>query len=82
MNRKKGSRIISAIASGIIVAAALVGIAPPAHAQGVTTGLIAGVVADAQGAVVPGATVTAVHEPSGTSYEAVSRRMGVSRFPA
>src|SRR5882672_3912346 len=80
MNRTNGSRIIS-IASGIIVVAALVGIAPSAHAQGVTTGLIAGVVADAQGAVVPGATVTAIHEPSGTSYEGVSQADGRFTLP-
>ena len=57
------------------VLAAVIG-APLAHAQGVTTGAIAGVVADAQGAVVPGATVTAVHQPSGTSYEAVTQADG------
>jgi hypothetical protein len=47
-----------------------------AAAQGVTTGSVAGVVNDAQGAVVPGATVTAIHEPSGTSYEAVTQADG------
>src|SRR5215203_2263619 len=47
-----------------------------AAAQGVTTGSIAGVVSDAQGAVVPGASVTAIHEPSGTSYEAVTQADG------
>src|SRR5215467_4436051 len=60
-----------------VVALVFVGItAPFAHGQGVTTGSIAGVVADAQGAVVPGATVTAVHQPSGTSYEAVTQADG------
>jgi len=49
-----------------------------AAAQGVTTGSMGGIVTDAQGAVVPGATVTAVHEPSGTSYEAVTQ--GDGRF--
>jgi hypothetical protein len=50
--------------------------AASAAAQGVTTGSIAGVVSDAQGAVVPGASVTAIHEPSGTSYEAVTQADG------
>ena len=45
-----------------------------AQAQGVTTGQIAGVVNDAQGLAIPGASVIAVHEPSGTTYEAVTRR--------
>ena len=49
-----------------------------ADAQGVTTGAISGVVKDAQGAVIPGATVLAVHVPSGTTYEAVTQ--GDGRF--
>ena len=44
----------------------------PAAAQTVTTGSIAGTVSDSQGGVLPGATVTAVHVPTGTSYEAVT----------
>ena len=47
-----------------------------ADAQGVTTGAISGVVKDAQGAVIPGATVLAVHQPSGTTYEAVTQADG------
>jgi hypothetical protein len=53
-----------------------------AAAQGVTTGSMAGVVSDAQGAVVPGATVTAIHEPSGTSYEAITQADGRFFIPA
>jgi carboxypeptidase family protein len=45
-------------------------------AQGVTTSGLTGVVKDSQGAVVPGANVKAVHEPSGTIYEAVSQTDG------
>ena len=44
----------------------------PASAQTVTTGDIAGTITDAQGGVLPGATVTAVHSDTGTSYEAVT----------
>jgi hypothetical protein len=49
-----------------------------AHAQGVTTGSITGTVTDPQHQPVPAATVIAVHEPSGTRYEAISR--GDGRF--
>ena len=48
----------------------------PAAAQTVTTGSIAGAVTDAQGGVLPGATVQAVHTPTGTSYEAVTDSEG------
>jgi len=47
-----------------------------ASAQGVTTGTLSGVVIDAQKQPVAGAGVLAVHEPSGTSYEGVTREDG------
>jgi hypothetical protein len=43
--------------------------ASPGYAQNVTTGTITGVIRDAQGGVLPGATVTATHTPTGTVYE-------------
>jgi hypothetical protein len=46
--------------------------AAPLAAQTVTTGNISGVVTDAQGGVLPGATVAATHTDTGTSYEAVT----------
>jgi hypothetical protein len=50
--------------------------ATPAMAQTITTGTISGTVVDAQGGVLPGATVVAVHTPTGTSYEAVTQADG------
>ena len=50
-----------------------------AHAQGVTTGSISGIVVDAQKAAVPGVTIVATHEPSGTRYEATTRADGIGR---
>jgi hypothetical protein len=72
MKHLKGSRYAYAIAALLALAA----LPRPAAAQGVTTGALAGVVSDAQGAVIPGATVTAVHVPSGTTYQTVSQSDG------
>jgi hypothetical protein len=47
-----------------------------AAAQGVTTGSLAGIVRDAQEQPVSGATVLALHVPSGTTYEATTRPDG------
>jgi hypothetical protein len=61
-------------AIGIVLA--LVAGARVASAQGVTTASMAGVVRDAQGAVIPGVGIVALHQPSGTTYESVSRSDG------
>ncbi|MPZ16795.1 MAG: TonB-dependent receptor plug domain-containing protein [Luteitalea sp.] len=47
-----------------------------AAAQNVTTGAVSGIVVDEQQAVLPGATVVAVHEPTGTTYETVTLEDG------
>ena len=54
--------------------------AAPAYAQ-VTTSNITGVVLDAQQRPVPGATVTAVHDPSGTTYTATTNTDGRFMIP-
>src|SRR5688572_11130246 len=51
------------------------------YAQGVTTGAISGIVTDAQQEPVAGASVIAIHEPSGTTYEAVTRADGRFSMP-
>src|SRR5262249_40168163 len=54
---------------------------PSAGAQGVTTASVTGLVKDASGGVIPGASVTAVHEPSGTSYDTVTQSDGRFTIP-
>ena len=61
------------LALALVASCALSWSAAPAWAQGVTTGAITGTVVDAQQLPVPGASVVAVHEPSGTTYEAVTQ---------
>jgi Carboxypeptidase regulatory-like domain len=50
-------------------------------AQGVTTGSLTGVVKDAQEKPVAGATVLALHVPSGTTYESTTRPDGRYSIP-
>lgn len=52
--------------------------ARPAVAQTITTGTISGSVVDPQGGALPGASVVAVHTPTGTVYEAITQ--GDGRF--
>ncbi len=57
------------------------GFAAGVAAQGVTTASIAGIVNDAQGQPMPGVTVVAVHQPSGSTYNAVTRGDGRYTIP-
>ncbi len=50
-------------------------------AQGVTTGAVTGIVTNTQQEPVAGASVIAIHEPSGTTYEAVTRADGRFSMP-
>ena len=58
---------------GLVAFGSLSGPVGRAYAQGVTTGGIGGVVINAQKQPVAGASVIAIHEPSGTSYDATTR---------
>ena len=69
------------IVLGVLVVCALLWPSAGAYAQGVTTGAINGIVKDAQGLAVPGSTIVAVHEPSGSTYEAVTREDGRFSIP-
>ncbi len=62
----------------VVVAALLVlgGAWAPAAAQGVTTGSMSGIVTDTAGQPVTGASVIAIHLPSGTNYETETRADG------
>ena len=66
------------IRTALYVAVALVACVHAGYGQTVTTGTITGLVQDPQGGVLPGVTVTAVHVPTGTTYESTSQ--GDGRF--
>jgi hypothetical protein len=59
----------------------LAGAAASLGAQGVTTGSVSGVVTQANGTPVPGASVVAVHVPSGTTYQGLTRADGRYLLP-
>ncbi|MEQ1898016.1 MAG: carboxypeptidase regulatory-like domain-containing protein [Vicinamibacterales bacterium] len=69
------TRCVSLLALCALLVPALAG------AQGVTTGVMSGVVANVQGQPVAGASVIAIHEPSGTVYETTSRADGRFSMP-
>ncbi len=77
-NAGRGARGFDGVRRCLALLALCALLAPAASAagQGVTTGQIAGVVTDAQKQPVAGASVIAIHEPSGTSYETTTRPDG------
>jgi hypothetical protein len=50
-------------------------------AQGITTSAINGIVKDGNGEVLPGATVVAIHTPTGTEYGVLTNAQGKFYFP-
>lgn len=69
MYRKLSSAVALTMISGLI------------WGQGVTLGALNGFVGDEKGDPLPGAVVTAIHEPSGTQYSAVTRGTGNYDLP-
>ena len=65
----------------LALVALLVTVAIEAAAQG-GTGVISGTIRDAQGAVLPGVTVTLRNQATGVSRTTVSESDGTYRFPA
>src|SRR5690606_37031855 len=57
------------------------GLTAEVDAQGVTTAAVGGLVTGANGAPIEGALITAVHEPSGTTYQGMTRSYGRYTIP-
>ncbi len=53
----------------------------PAAFSQVTTSALTGTVTDSKGEGLPGATITAVHVPSGTKYQTIANKGGVFNMP-
>ncbi len=68
--------VVRALRPLVLLVAVLVGLSSTSYAQGVTSAGLTGVVKDDQGGVVPGTTIVAVHQPSGSTYNAVSQADG------
>jgi hypothetical protein len=66
---------------GLLALCALLWPASQATAQGVTTGAMSGIVTNVQMQPVAGANVIAIHETSGSSYEATTRADGRFTIP-
>lgn len=71
----KSPRILVVFTVGLAAVLSAVGGAP-VFAQSSTTGALAGVVTDESGGVLPGAAVSAEHEPTGTRYSAMTDAQG------
>ena len=63
-------RVKSIVFVGLALCASMV------LAQGTTTGNLGGLVTDMSGAVLPGVTIDATHQPTGTHYSTVSDSAG------
>src|SRR5262245_2942370 len=68
----------STLVGRLILLCAMLALPAMAFAQ---DAVLTGTITDSTGAVLPGVTVTAVHEASGNNYEAVTDARGVYRIP-
>lgn len=73
-----GSRALCALAMTVMVCLATAVIA---NAQNITTGSVTGTVVDQQGGALPGVSVAAIHEPTGTQYSATTDTQGRFQIP-
>lgn len=60
---------------------AVLGLSASALGQGITSGAFSGVVVDMDGTPLEGATVVAIHSPTGTQYGTISRASGRFNLP-
>jgi hypothetical protein len=74
------SRNLKKLTSTLVSAILMLAMVAPVFAQGTTDGTIAGVVADAQGAVISGAKVTAKNIATGQMFNATTSDGGTFRF--
>ena len=74
---RRSTRSLALVAAAV----ALLWTNSPAFGQGVTTGALNGIVTNEQKQPIPGASVIAIHLPSGTNYETVSRADGRFTIP-
>lgn len=77
----KGKSLLFNAACFALVTLLLSFLGPEVRAQ-VTSSTITGSVADSKGEVLPGATVMAVHVPSGTKYGSITNEKGLYTIPA
>jgi hypothetical protein len=65
----------------LVAVALFLGAYVTAYSQGITTSALNGVITDQKGESLPGASVIAIHKPTGTEYGVVTNENGKFYFP-